>query len=58
VTSLDHTVWFHSPPRVDQWLLIDQRSPAARHGRGLAASEVFTRDGELVAGIAQEGLFR
>jgi acyl-CoA thioesterase len=47
-----------SPHSLHGYFLIDQRSPVARHGRGLAVSDVFTRDGELVAGVAQEGLLR
>ncbi|ROO87950.1 acyl-CoA thioesterase-2 [Actinocorallia herbida] len=58
VTSLDHSLWFHRSVRVDEWLLIDQHSPVAGEGRGLASSKVFTADGTVVAGIAQEGLFR
>jgi acyl-CoA thioesterase-2 len=56
--SLDHTVWFHLPHRADEWLLYDQSSPIAAGGRGLAHGRLFTRDGRLVASVAQEGLIR
>ncbi|MGH3362483.1 MAG: acyl-CoA thioesterase [Nocardioides sp.] len=56
--SLDHTVWFHQPFRSDEWWLYDQHSPMAHGGRGLAQGRVFTRDGRLVASVAQEGLIR
>lgn len=56
--SLDHTIWFHRPFRVDEWLLYDQISPSASGGRGLALGQLFTRDGVLVASVAQEGLIR
>ncbi len=56
--SLDHSMWFHRPFRVDEWLLYDQVSPSASGGRGLAIGRVSTRDGRLVATIAQEGLIR
>ena len=56
--SLDHTIWFHRPFRVDEWLLYDQVSPSASGGRGLALGRVFTQDGTLVASVAQEGLIR
>lgn len=56
--SLDHTVWFHRPFRADEWWLYDQYSPFAGGGRGLALARVFTRDGRLVASVAQEGLIR
>ncbi|MEV6876853.1 acyl-CoA thioesterase domain-containing protein [Amycolatopsis sp. NPDC051128] len=56
MTSLNHTVWFHRPFRVDDWHLVVQRSSRACDGRGLAHGQVFTRDGELVSSLAQEGL--
>jgi acyl-CoA thioesterase-2 len=56
--SLDHAMWFHKPFRADQWLLYAQDTPAAAGGRGLARGEVFTRDGDLVVSVVQEGLIR
>jgi acyl-CoA thioesterase-2 len=56
--SLDHTIWFHRPFRADEWLLYDQVSPSASGARGLAFGRLFTRDGRLVASVAQEGLIR
>ncbi len=56
MTSLNHTVWFHRPFRVDDWYLVVQRSPRAFGDRGLAQGQVFARDGTLVSTIAQEGL--
>lgn len=56
--SLDHTIWFHRPFRADRWWLYDQTSPSASGGRGLALAKVFTREGVLVATVAQEGLIR
>ncbi len=58
VTSLDHTIWFHERPRVDDWLLYDQRSAWAGHGRALCRGRFWTPDGRLVATVAQEGLVR
>lgn len=58
VASLDHSMWFHRPVRVDEWLLYDQVSPSAHGARGLALGRVFAQDGTLVATIAQEGLIR
>ncbi|MFE1320909.1 acyl-CoA thioesterase [Kitasatospora phosalacinea] len=58
MTSLDHAVWFHRPPRLDDWLLFDQRSPAAGDGRGLVQGELWSREGELVASVAQEAVLR
>ncbi len=56
--SLDHAIWFHTPLRVDNWLLYVQDSPAARGARGYARGTIYTQDGMLVASAAQEGLMR
>jgi acyl-CoA thioesterase-2 len=56
--SLDHAMWFHRPFRADQWLLYAQDTPNASGARGLARGEVFTREGELVVSVVQEGLIR
>lgn len=58
VASLDHSMWFHRPARVDEWLLYVQTSPSAQGSRGLGQGHVFTRDGVLVATVAQEGMLR
>lgn len=58
MASLDHTIWFHRPFRVDEWWLYDQWSPSASGARGLSLGRVFTDDGTLVATVAQEGLIR
>jgi acyl-CoA thioesterase-2 len=56
--SLDHAMWFHHPFRVDDWLLYAQDSPNAAGARGFNRGSLFTRDGKLVASVAQEGLIR
>ena len=48
----------HRPFRVDEWLLYSFDSPTAQGGRGLARGQIFSRDGQLVASTAQEGLIR
>ncbi|MGY4645911.1 acyl-CoA thioesterase [Cellulomonas sp. URHB0016] len=58
IASLDHAMWWHRDVRVDEWLLFVQSTPSAQGGRGLGAARVFTRDGVLVASIAQEGMVR
>ncbi|MEM9467842.1 MAG: acyl-CoA thioesterase II [Actinomycetota bacterium] len=58
MASLDHAMWFHGPFRADEWLLYDQRTPAASGARGLATGRVFTHDGRLIASVVQEGLIR
>lgn len=58
IASLDHTIWFHRPFRMDEWLLFAMESPNASGGRGLSLAHVYTRSGVLVATVAQEGLIR
>ncbi len=58
LASLDHALWFHRPFRADEWLLYTQDSPSAHGARGLCRGSVYTRDGVLVASVAQEGLMR
>ncbi|MCI2958280.1 acyl-CoA thioesterase II [Agromyces atrinae] len=58
IASLDHAMWWHRDARVDEWLLYVQESPTAGGGRGLSTGRIFTRDGVLVASVAQEGMVR
>jgi acyl-CoA thioesterase-2 len=58
VASLDHSMWFHRPDKLDDWLLYTQDSPSASGGRGLTRGSLFTRSGVLIASVAQEGLIR
>ncbi|WP_223634260.1 acyl-CoA thioesterase II [Corallococcus sp. EGB] len=58
MASLDHALWFHGDLKVNDWLLYTIESPWAGNARGLARGHVFTRDGRLVASVAQEGLLR
>ncbi|MDP6376115.1 MAG: thioesterase family protein [Pseudomonadales bacterium] len=56
--SLDHVMWFHEVPRFDDWLLYTTEAPVARNSRGLANGLLYTRDGGVIASVAQEGLMR
>jgi acyl-CoA thioesterase-2 len=56
--SLDHALWFHRPPRFDDWLLFTSESPVAFAARAMIFGQMFTRDGVRVASVAQEGLIR
>ena len=58
VASLDHAMWWHRFARVDEWLLYLQESPSASGGRGLSLGRIYTREGVLVASVAQEGMVR
>nr|WP_290704980.1 acyl-CoA thioesterase II [Gordonia sp. UBA5067] len=56
--SLDHAMWFLRPFRADEWLLYDQTSPSAGHGRALTQGRLFDQRGRMVAAVTQEGLAR
>ena len=58
VASLDHSLWIHRPFRADQWLLYAEDSPSASGARGFTRGSLFSRDGALIASVAQEGLIR
>ena len=58
LASLDHALWLHRPFRADDWLLYAQDSPSGHGARGFCRGSIFTRDGALVASVAQEGLMR
>lgn len=58
MASLDHAMWFHEPVNMEDWLLYSMDSPSASGARGFNRGEVYTRDGRLIASVAQEGLIR
>ncbi|MEP7382653.1 MAG: acyl-CoA thioesterase II [Gemmatimonadota bacterium] len=58
MASLDHALWMHRPFRADDWLLYSVESPVAAGARGFVRGSIYTRDGTLVASVAQEGLMR
>ncbi|MBT3070798.1 acyl-CoA thioesterase II [Rhodomicrobium sp. Az07] len=58
LASLDHAVWLHRPFKADEWLLYAMDSPSAQGARGFCRGSIFSRDGTLVASVAQEGLIR
>ncbi|MGR3322425.1 MAG: acyl-CoA thioesterase [Pseudooceanicola sp.] len=58
VASLDHALWIHEDLRMDEWLLYVMDSTWSGNARGFTRGRIFTRDGRLVANVAQEGLIR
>ena len=56
--SLDHSMWYFRDFDYDDWLLYSIESPNTSNARGLAQGNIFTRDGKLIASVAQEGLMR
>jgi acyl-CoA thioesterase-2 len=56
--SLDHSMWFHRPGRVDDWILYLQEACSLQSNRGLVRGQFFDRQGTLLATVAQEGMIR
>ncbi len=56
--SLDHALWLHRPVRMDRWVLVDLEPRVVADGRGWYSGTVYAADGDLLATIAQEALFR
>jgi acyl-CoA thioesterase-2 len=58
LTSIDHSLWLYRPVALDDWVLMDLQPEAGFGGRATYSGRIFSRDGTLCAGIAQETLFR
>lgn len=56
--SLDHALWLHRPMDLSDWHLYALDAPSASGARGMSRGQIFSRDGRLVASVAQEGLLR
>ncbi len=56
--SLDHSMWYFRDFDFDDWLLYFIESPNTSNARGFAKGNIFSRDGKLIASVAQEGLMR
>jgi acyl-CoA thioesterase II len=56
--SLDHVMWFHRAFRADEWVLYSQESPSRAFSRGFTRGAIFSRSGELLVSVSQEGLLR
>lgn len=54
--SLDHAVWFHTPTRADEWVLLHMWPRKATDIRGLYDGAMRDTSGRLAAVIAQEHL--
>ncbi|WP_227430270.1 acyl-CoA thioesterase [Psychrobacter sp. I-STPA6b] len=55
--SIDHSMHFHRPFDLNQWLLYDMWCDTTSHAKGLNHGQ-FWQDGKLVATVQQEGLMR
>ena len=53
----DHSVWFHAPAVLSDWLLYEQSSPSSSDSLALASGTMFNRDGDLLCTAKQEMYF-
>jgi len=58
MASLDHSMWFFRDFDFDDWMLYSTESPNAYGARGFARGHIYSRKGDLVASVTQEGLMR
>lgn len=58
MASLDHSMWFFRDFDFTDWMLYVTESPNAYGARGFARGHIYSRKGELIASVAQEGLMR
>lgn len=56
--SLDHAIWFHRPPRIDEWVLYDIEAITHRDDRILTSGRILDAAGRRIATVAQEILAR
>ena len=53
-----HTVWFHHPCTLADWVCFQQSATVTGGGRSFGWGQVFSRDGVLVASYAQDAMVR
>lgn len=58
IATIDHSMWFHRPFNINEWLLYNVESPSASGARGFVRGEFYTQEGLLVASAVQEGVMR
>ncbi|CAL1542024.1 unnamed protein product [Lymnaea stagnalis] len=58
MASLDHSMWFHSPCRADNWMLYEIEAESSTDGRALCRGRIWDINGTLVTTVAQEGVVR
>jgi acyl-CoA thioesterase-2 len=56
--SLNHSIWWHRRPRMNDWTLLDFCPISAAQSRGLVRGSMHSYDGTHVASIVQEALMR
>jgi acyl-CoA thioesterase-2 len=55
IASLDHALWFHQIPNINEWHLYEKAVTGEVATGGICSGRFYTRDGVLVASTRQEG---
>ncbi|OTA18403.1 acyl-CoA thioesterase II [Xenorhabdus vietnamensis] len=58
IATIDHSMWYHRPCNMDDWLLYSIESPSASGARGFVRGHIYNRSGVLIASAVQEGVIR
>lgn len=58
VATIDHSMWFHRPFDLNDWLLYSVESTSTSSARGFVRGEFWNQQGVLVASTVQEGVIR
>jgi len=56
--SLNHGIWFHNTPNINDWFLFVIDGPVTTGGTGLCRGLLYSRSGQLIASTVQESLVR
>lgn len=57
--SIDHALWIHDNNiQANEWMAYVMDTPWAGNARGMNRGSIFSKDGRLLASVAQEGLIR
>ncbi|PHM63072.1 acyl-CoA thioesterase II [Xenorhabdus ishibashii] len=58
IATIDHSMWYHRPFNMDDWLLYSIESPSVSGARGFVRGHIYNRAGVLIASAVQEGVIR
>lgn len=58
MASLDHSMWFFREFDLNDWMLYKTESLNTFGAKGFSRGNIYTREGKLIASVAQEGLMR
>ncbi|BDR52614.1 acyl-CoA thioesterase II [Bombiscardovia nodaiensis] len=56
--SIDHAMWWYQDIDMSSWVLFEQNTTVAAHGRALCSAKVYSTEGALLAAMSQEAMIR